>query len=574
MENPPVATLVELLRFRAQTSPQDTAYIYLRDGQSDEETLSYAELDRQARAIAVYLRQHVKPGDRALINHLPGTQYIASFFGCLYAGVVAVPVYPPRFNQSLERIVSIVNDGAARVALTSGAILESLRPVIDTRPELKPVEWLVTDRDLGSLSDEWLDPGVQPGGIAFMQYTSGSTSQPKGVMLSHQNLLKNLEAIVDLFGVTRSSRGVIWLPPYHDMGLIGGLMSPMLAGFPMTLMSPYSFLQRPFRWLQAITRYAATVSGAPNFAYDLCVQRITDEQLKELDLSTWDCAFCGAEPIQVDVMEAFARKFAACGFTRDAFYPCYGLAESTLLVSGGDHRASPVVRRVDANVLSTENRAVEVPGDSPVGRDLLGCGTAPAGHAIRIVHPEELTPLAEGAVGEIWFSGPSVAEGYWSQEDLSRRTFHARLGDDPTEYLRTGDLGFLLDGQLFVTGRIKDLIIIRGRNVYPQDLELTAGKSHAAVRPGAGAVFSVPTDKGEESLVVVQELDRRSRNADLPEVMQALREKIFEEHQLKVDAVSLIRSNSIPVTTSGKIKRHACRDQFLNGGLNELARSS
>ncbi|HTL11284.1 MAG TPA: fatty acyl-AMP ligase [Bdellovibrionota bacterium] len=565
-------TLVDLLRVRAQSSPDRTGYIYLRDGNADEETLTYGALDRKARAIAAHLRAHARPGDRALINHLPGTEYIASFFGCLYAGVVAVPVYPPRFNQSLERIKSIVTDGTARVALTSSAILESLRPVIDSSPELATVDWLVTDRDFGSLHEEWMDPGVNGQDLAFIQYTSGSTSQPKGVMLSHENLIVNLSAICQFFGASPDSRGVIWLPPYHDMGLIGGLLAPMLEGFPVTLMSPYSFLQRPIRWLEMISRTRATVSGAPNFAYDLCLNRLTDEQVAGLDLSSWELAFCGAEPIQVDVMEKFAKRFAPQGFKRKAFYPCYGLAESTLLLSGPDHREGPMVRRIDAHLLQTEHRAQVVEASDPNGRDLFGCGAAPAGHEIRIVDPENRTPMKVGEVGEIWFSGPSVAKGYWGQTLLSEETFRAEIEGEKGTYLRTGDLGFMLDGQLFITGRIKDLIIIRGRNVYPQDLEVTSGRAHAAARAGATAVFSILSEKHEELLVVVQEMERRARDADLSEVSKTIREAIFQEHGLKVDTVCLIRTNSIPLTTSGKIKRHECRKKFVSGELTELFR--
>ncbi len=570
---PMASTLVDLMRFRADSTPDKVGFIFLRDGHADEARLTYAQLDRKARQIAEYLLDEVPPGSRVLINHPPGLEYISSYFGCLYASMVAVPVYPPRFNQKLDRLNSIVRCASPAAALTAKQTMDTLRaPILDS-PLLSPLKWVETDT-LPDIEPSGLMPTPKENALAFLQYTSGSTSDPKGVMLSHGNLMANLEAIKQCFGLSEESRGLVWLPPYHDMGLIGGVLEPAYVGFPVVLFSPYTFLQRPYRWLQAVSKYRATTTGAPNFAYELCSRRITDEQLAEMDLSSLDLAFCGAEPIRAEMIERFSRRFAKAGFRRESFYPCYGLAEATLMVSGGTKLQAPIFESIDGDQLEHQGRAVtDTEIEKKSTRRLVGCGKEVPLHKVRIVNPTTLALCEEGHVGEIWFSGPSVAQGYWQRPEDTESHFHAKISGDTEDdkYLRTGDLGFLLKGELFVTGRLKDLLIIHGRNLYPQDIELTVENSHACLKSGAGAAFALSHEDGER-LVVVQELERKSKDIDVDEVTNAIRASVMEAHGVSPYAISLIEPNTIPLTSSGKIQRHAARKLFLGGELRERAR--
>jgi 8-amino-7-oxononanoate synthase len=419
------------------------------------------------------------------------------------------------------------------------------------------------------MDERWERPDVHGDTMAFLQYTSGSTGTPKGVVLNHANLLHNSALIAHAFEHTRTGLGVFWLPSYHDMGLIGGILQPMYYGRPNVLMSPMSFLQRPFRWLQAITKYHGTAAGGPNFAYDLCVQKVTPEQRAELDLSSWTLAFNGAEPVRPETIERFAKTFEPCGFRRDAFYPCYGLAESTLIVSGGFKASPPVIRSFDAEALEN-HRATEVLPDEEGARELVGCGGSLLDQRVLIVDPEALTSVPDDRIGEIWVAGPSVAGGYWRRPEESKHTFGACLkdtGEGP--FLRTGDLGFLLDGELFVTGRLKDLIIIRGLNHYPQDIERTVEQCHPGLRASSGAACTVEIE-GRERLVIVQEIERR-KDQEAPAMFEAIRRGVAAEHELQVEAIVLLAAGSIPKTSSGKIQRHACRQGFLEGALETVA---
>ncbi len=416
------------------------------------------------------------------------------------------------------------------------------------------------------MEHDWRPPDVHGETLAFLQYTSGSTGTPKGVMLSHANLIHNSALICHAFEHTRSGVGVFWLPSYHDMGLIGGILQPMYYGRPNVLMSPMSFLQKPLRWLQAISRYKSTVSGGPNFAYDLCVRRISPEERRTLDLSSWSLAFNGAEPIRPETIAEFTRTFAQCGFHPEAFYPCYGLAEATLMVTGGMKTALPVIRTFDAKALES-NQAVDALPDEEGTRTFVGCGKAFADQEVVIVDPETMTRRPDCRVGEIWVAGPSVAQGYWRHAEETAKSFLAYLKDSGRgPYLRTGDLGFLHDGELFVTGRLKDLIIIRGRNFYPQDIEQTVEKAHPLLRSSSSAVFMIEV-AGRERLGVVAEIERgRNRSPqELDEVFEAIRKSVSAEHEIPMEAIVLIKAGSIPKTSSGKIQRHACRNGFLRG---------
>jgi 8-amino-7-oxononanoate synthase len=562
------SNLVDLLRHRAAHQAHDRAFTYLVDGETEEIHLSYHELDRQARAIAARLQAMDLEGERALLLYPAGLDFIAAFFGCLYAGVVAVPAYPPRRNRSLSRIQAIADDAQAKIALTTFPVWERVQSVLDQSPHLKAIAWLCTDQLPAGAEDQWTQPEVHGDTLAFLQYTSGSTGTPKGVILDHANLMHNSASISYAFEHTRSGSGVFWLPSYHDMGLIGGILQPMYIGQANVLLSPMSFLQKPYRWLKAISRYRCTISGGPNFAYDLCVRKITPEQLETLDLSRWCLAFNGAEPVRAETIDQFTKMFEPVGFHREAFYPCYGMAEATLIVSGGFKAALPVVRTFDAAALEA-NQVVDALADEEGVRELVGSGGNLIDQRIVIAHPENMVAVGPDEVGEIWVSGPSVAQGYWNRPEETECTFRAYLkdtGEGP--FLRTGDLGFMQDGELFITGRLKDLIIIRGLNHYPQDIELTLGKAHPRLRPGNGAAFTVEVGDVDR-LVVVQEIERRQQR-DLEGVFEAIRRDIAAEHELQIEAIALIKAGSIPKTSSGKIQRHACRQGFLDGTLDVL----
>ena len=561
-----INTLVDLLRSRADQHPDDLIYRFIQDNDSDIITVTYGELDRRARAIGAWLESLGANGERALLLYPAGLDYIVSFMGCLYAGVTAVPAYPPRINRPAPRIQSIVDDSHASFALTTSPILSNIEKRFEHAPDLKALRWLNTDQAPAGLEADWRLPAISSDTLAFLQYTSGSTSQPKGVMLSHGNLMHNLKAIQHGFQIDHRNSGVFWLPSYHDMGLIGGILEPMYMGGSSTLMSPVSFLQRPVRWLEAISRYHGTTSGAPNFAYDLCVDKVTPEQMEALDLSSWTLAFCGAEPIRPETLERFARAFAGCGFRRAAFYPCFGMAESTLLVSGSVGPSEPRTFTIDRKSLERD-LVIPASADDAGSLTMVNCGKPIIDQKMVIVNPTTMERCNPDQVGEIWVAGPSVAQGYWGLEEETRKTFGAHVansGEGP--FLRTGDLGFLHDGELYVTGRLKDLIIIHGSNHYPQDIELTVESSHIALQPAGGAAFSI-TEGGREQLAIVQEVTRQNRQPDVNEVAFAIRQAVAEKHDLQVFAIVLVKPMSIPKTSSGKIQRRACKNAFLNGGL-------
>ena len=562
---PTFTTLVEALRWRAEHQPDRLACRFMLDGESREVVLTYRELDRRARAIAATLQSLQDPGDRTLLVYPPGLEFISAYLGCLYAGAVAVILpspHPARLSQFLSRASGICRDATPSVVLTTSAILD-LTALNARQAELGTARWLTTDGDLEDPALDWRAPELTDGTLAFLQYTSGSTTEPKGVMVSHGNLVHNLRAIQGSFDQSPDSGSVSWLPPHHDMGLIGGILVPLYRGMPATLLSPVSFVQRPERWLQAISRFKATASCAPNFAYDLCIRRVPAEQRAGIDLSSWEVAFCGAEPINVQTLRDFAEFFAPCRFSPTTFKLCYGLAESTLMVSAGPSRTSPVVRSFRQCDLA-RHEAAPCAGNDAGGYLLPSCGRPVA--QVAIVDPDTLTECPPGRVGEIWVSGPSVAMGYWNRPAETAATFQARLDRCGGSFLRTGDLGFLLDGELFVTGRLKDLIIIDGTNHYPQDIERTVGECHPALEPVNCAAFSVVVD-GREELVVAAAPTRRS---DLPieEVRRAIRLAVAERHDLRLHEIVLVRTGRIPKTSSGKIRRGACRSEYLARALD------
>ncbi len=566
-----ITTLVDLLRYRSGQQPSKIAFTFLKDGETESDNLTYQELDRNARAIAAQLQSLVVPGSKALLLYPSGLEFIAAFFGCLYAGVVAVPAYPPRRNQKMSRLQAIVADAQITVALTTKELLVNIESRFAETPELPRLCWLATDNIGSEKVVAWQEALVSSETLAFLQYTSGSTGTPKGVMVSHGNLLHNSEYIKQAFELTPDSVSVSWLPSFHDMGLIDGIIQPVYTGFLGVLMASASFVQRPIRWLQAISRYRATHCGGPNFGYELCVSNITPEQRDTLDLSSWCSAYSGAEPIRKETLERFAAAFKSCGFQARSFYPCYGMAETTLMVSGGYVKDEPVYYTVAADGLE-QNRVVKASSDTHNVRHLVGCGHSWLDTKIVIADPELLTQCAPDQVGEIWVSGSSVAQGYWNRPEQTEQIFRAQLRDtDSGPFLRTGDLGFKQGDELFITGRLKDLIIIRGRNHYPQDIELTVEQCHPALRPNCGAAFSVELN-GQENLVIAQEVERtylRKLNAN--EVIETICRVVAQEYDIEVYAVLLLKTASIPKTSSGKIQRSACRAGFLNGSLDVVA---
>lgn len=564
------STFVELLRWRSSHQPDRQIYSYLADTKTEEVRLSYIELDQKARKIAHSLQSMGTAGERALLLYPPGPEYLAALYGCLYAGVVAVPAYPPRLNRPVSRLSAIVEDAQATLALTTTPILSKVESRISNVPGLGSLRWLATDDLEDELATGWRDPAVSSETLAILQYTSGSTASPKGVMLNHSNLLHQSHTIKQAMGLSTQDRGLIWLPPYHDMGLFTGLLQPLFSDFPVMLMPPLAFAQDPLQWLQAISHHRVTFSGGPDSAYALCVHKIPPEQRKILDLSSWAVAMNGAEPINAAVLEQFETAFGPCGFRREAFYPGYGLAEASMLVSGVSKAAPPVILSVQRKAL--ENNLVRKAHQEDRGSQMLvGCGEVVGGQRLVIADPQSLTECWPNQVGEIWVSGPSAAQGYWNQPEATQRDFFAYLaGTEEGPFLRTGDLGFLNDGELFVTGRLKDLLIIRGLNYYPQDIESVAEQSHPALRPKHSVAFTARFE-GEDQLVVVCEVERSHRkSSDADEAVRKIRRTVAEQYELPVYAVVLARTGSVPKTSSGKIRRRACKEMFLSGSLETL----
>ena len=563
------ASLVDLLRWRAAHQPNQVAFIYLPNGEEEESCVTYRELDLGARRIASTLQASYPTGTRALLLYPPGFEFIKAFFGCLYAGVIAIPANPPhpsRLSRTLPKLHAITLDAEPAVVLTNAKLLQSTENIFEESPLFRTKHWLATD-ELTSGPSDWRTESIGKDTLAFLQYTSGSTSMPKGVMVTHGNLLHNSAYLAHAFHHTTETILVSWLPTFHDMGLIYGILQPIYGGFRCCIMPPASFIQRPFRWLQTMTRYEATHSVAPNFAYDLCTRKITPEQRAQLDLRHWRVAVNGAEPIREETLTRFAETFAPCGFRQTALYPGYGLAEATLKVSGGRITPSYVTCRVDPAALA-QHRVVEVDDDQD-GQTLVSSGRTSNRVEIVIVDGETLVPCAPGVVGEIWLHSPSNACGYWNRSEETKQTFQAYLSNNGAgPFLRTGDLGFLKEGELFVTGRLKDLIIIGGANYYPQDIEITAERSHQDLRPGSCAAFSVDDD-GAERLIVAIEVELKRSSSDAREMITAIQRAIAEEHELQVHRVVLLKAGTIAKTSSGKIQRRLCRKQYLAASLDE-----
>ena len=569
-------TWIDLLEFRATTQPKDVAYVFVQDGTTEVDRITYETLHARAVAIAAQLQARHDLGERALLLYPPGLDFIPAFLGCLYAGVLAVPAYPALRSQNLPRLEAIAAHSQATAVLTTSSLLDG---PARRSPVMQGLNWIASDVPPAT-SGSWNRPALDGDSLAFLQYTSGSTGTPKGVMVSHGNLLHNQRVIEQAFEHNQETVVAGWLPMFHDMGLIGIVLQPLFLGRPCILMAPTDFVQQPLRWLQAISHYRVTTSGGPSFGYALCARKITPSEAANLDLRSWRLAFNGSEPVRADVLDSFCHRFGPAGFRREAFYPCYGLAEATLLVSGGAQQQPPVVLTARASAL--ESGVVE-PGEP--GRALVGCGHARLGDVIEIVDPESRTRCPSGRIGEIWLRGPSVTQGYWQRPRETDETFAARLQPprviDPRApavrpepegetFLRTGDLGFVQDGELFVTGRLKDIIIIRGRNHYPHDIEATVQSSHLALRPDCGVAVAVDID-GEERLVVLQEVEREHLSRiDRQDVIGRIRQALTSHHDVAAHAIVLLKPGGILRTSSGKVQRRACATAFLEGRLAEI----
>jgi acyl-CoA synthetase (AMP-forming)/AMP-acid ligase II len=567
-------TLVELLRCRAAAAPEFVGYTFLVDGDTEEVNVSYRQLDLQARAIAASLIECGLRGERALLIYPAGLEFISGFFGCLYAGVVAVPAYVPESGRytrttSASRLESIVRDARPRIALTVRSLAPSLEKVI-THAGLGWLACLTTDDIAPGSSGGEIDFDSRADSLAMLQYTSGSTRTPRGVMLTHANLMHNAKVVKAFCEHIETDKYVSWLPAFHDMGLMSGVLQPLYSSIPAILLAPAAFLQRPVSWLRAISRYKATTSGGPNFAYELCIRRISRQEREGLELSSWTIAFNGSEPVRKTTLDRFAEAFRSCGFRKEALYPCYGLAEATLMVTGSRKGSGPVEKRLDAE--SSPNLGAASRNQSAEQRRIvISCGRVSSDQRVEIVDPETGARRMPGETGEIWISGPSVGVGYWKNREETEKTFGAciqTIGEGP--FLRTGDLGFVEGDNVFVTGRLKDLIIIRGVNHFPHDLEFTAENSHAALRSGCSAAFQVEVE-GEERAVLALEVDVRA-NPDCDEIIEAVLRAVSEKHEVQLCIVVLVKPGAIPKTSSGKIQRGETRKAFMEGKLDEIQR--
>jgi acyl-CoA synthetase (AMP-forming)/AMP-acid ligase II len=561
-------SLVALLARRAAEQADDRAYVFLSDRGAEEATLTFRQLHDSARTLAARLTAAAQPGDRAVLVFPPGIEFMVALLGCLMAGVIAVPMMMPRRNSARDASAAILANCTPALALTTAAF--ALRGDLQARFAQENIRWI--EVDLTQAAGATVDlPEPGPDDIAFLQYTSGSTSEPKGVMVSHANLLANLEMIRIALGNSRQSTYVNWVPLYHDMGLILNALQALYIGATCVLMAPNAFMQRPLGWLRAISRYRAEVACGPNFGFDLCVSRYRADQMEGVDLSSLRIALNGAEPVRAETIARFIETFAPHGFDPRAMYPAYGMAEATLLISGGTRGGGHMTRSISRAALQAHAAAAPAsPDDSQL---VVGCGRALTGERIAIVDPERRVQLPTDRTGEIWVSGANIARAYWRNDAATRDELNAKIAGEGGPWLRTGDLGFLdPSGELFVTGRIKDLLIIRGINHYPQDIERTVQSLDGALRENCGAAFSVPDEDGEDNLVIVQEVERTARHAiDTDEIKGRIREAVADSHELSARHIALIRPGTLPKTTSGKIQRKLARRLWLDGDFEEIA---
>ena len=567
-----INNMVDVLRSRASAHPDGVAYTFLESGEHAGNSLDWAGLDCRSRSLGAAIAARVEPGARVLIMLPPGIEFASALFGVLYAGAVAIPTYPPsgaRADRTSARVRGMVADAGVSLVVSHSGLHTRVVTLESLVPELTGVPWLDIDQVDDAAAEEWRDPVAASSAIALLQYTSGSTAMPRGVMVSHGNLLHNLALSARLAAYGSDSVSVSWLPVNHDMGLINGVMQGAYSGCSTVQMAPAAFLQRPARWLQAISRFGATHSGGPNFAYDLCARRVGDEDREGLDLSSWRVAYNASEPVRRSTMEHFMRLFGPCGFRWTSFSPGYGLAESTLVVTGDPAGSPPVFHSANQQSGGCSDMARRPSGP------WVSSGASTGAMQIRIVDPVTLHGRSDGEIGEIWVAGESVALGYWNKPGDSAATFRAFIaGTNEGPFLRTGDLGCINHRHLFVTGRIKDVLIVRGVKHYPHDIEATAEQSHPALRAGCCAAFAVDRE-GEERVAMVAEIEPRfmatAGAAASTHAISAIRRAVADAHQVSLHAIALVAAGSLPKTTSGKLQRFLCRDGFLDGSLGAIA---
>lgn len=556
-------SFLDILEDTVRHTPQKSAFTYLSNGILHE-SVTYSELVSEAKQLASLMQQQQLTGKRALIMFPSSISYIKTFLACLFAKVTAIPVYPPTLSKNLNRITSIMQHSSADVILTTSKLQNHVSKFNIEMP--RNTKWICVDTIEFPPVNTYIQPDIHGDTMAFLQYTSGSTSAPKGVMITHNNILYNEEMIRNAFGNSRDSKILGWLPLYHDMGLIGNVLQPLYLGASSVLMDPLDFLQKPIRWLKAISEFQSEISGGPNFAYELCIKKIKDDEIATLDLTSWEVAFNGAEPIRSETLLAFSKKFKSAGFKMKSFYPCYGMAEATLLITGGNRAHDPIIKSFNFEKLK-ENKVVELSSPSTETRTLVSSGTTQLNQSIAIVDPITNELCTEGTIGEIWVSGRNVAKGYLHGEHPD--TFTGRIHNNSNDYLKTGDLGFLNQEQLFVTGRNKDVIVLRGKNFFPQDIEKAVENTSVCLSPSASAAFST-VYQNEEKLVVIAELERsyrpRKENVkeefDSEQLLKDIRKNIMQEFGVQPYAIHLIKTGSILKTSSGKIRRSACKEAY------------
>lgn len=553
------SSMVELLQHRAKHQADHKAYGFFSNAGEETQTLTYEQLHRHSVVLAHRLSQHSQKGDRALLLFSPGLEFMVAYFGCLYAGVLPVPVIPSRRGKTRHATVSIMQNATPAVALANTELLQPLKDEFSDNTVAHNIQWLDVSIEETLALIDFQPLSLSTEDTAFLQYTSGSTSSPKGVMVTHGNLLENSEMIKQALGNDETCHYVSWVPLYHDMGLIYNVLQSLYLGSSCVLMAPVTFLQRPLLWLKAISQFKAKVAGGPNFSFDLCVERFNEKMMEGIDLSHWEVALNGAEPVRADTIRRFSQKFSSYGFKETAFYPCYGMAEATLLISGGERKLAPVITPFSKTGL--HNKKAVTPANKNDSQLLVGCGKSLIGERVAIVDPETLVECPPCRIGEIWAQGGNIASGYWENAEATRQTFKESIaGQNSGAFLRTGDLGFVdSQGELYIAGRLKDIIIVRGENFYPQDIEKTAESSHPALKANSSAAFSMEVN-GQQQLVLVLEVKRAHRKSlDVDDVLGCIRKEVVREHELTIHKILLIKTETIPKTSSGKIQRALTR---------------
>jgi acyl-CoA synthetase (AMP-forming)/AMP-acid ligase II/acyl carrier protein len=562
------STYTEVIKNRTKTNPNHVVFRFLEDGVNESESFTYGQLDRKSKSVAASLQESGQKGDTVLLLFQPNLSYVASLYACFYSGFIAVPAYPPRRNRGIERIYTIIADSKAKICLISRQVYTDIQRNFKDNELFENLKWIIYEDVCEGFTSKFFDVDIFSDDIALLQYTSGSTGQPKGVMISQLNLLYNSEYIRQSFNVSKESVGVHWLPLFHDMGLIGGILQAAYAGGVNINMPPMAFLKNPLNWLKAIEKYGGTIAGGPNFTYDYCIQKTSVEEREKLDLSKIDVFFCGAEPIRKSTYDQFLKEFSPSGVRPEQLLSCYGMAETTLIVTGAHSYEKPKYLAVDSTNLSVNTIKLSDEND-PNAMIIVGCGHTLMETVVEIVNPKSNKLCASNEVGEIWVSGPTIALGYWDKSEETERNYSAKIvGSNSGQFLRTGDLGFMRDGELYVTGRLKDMIIIRGVNYYPADIEQSIQKTIPEIRTNGGAAFPV-NKNNQERLVIVQELERTAmRGVDQTSIIDGIREIIATEFEIDIYSIVLIRAGSLPMTSSGKIQHRQTKYEYLNSDLS------